>query len=566
MGQIIQSKLPCPFVGCGSSDAYHIYEDERGQYGYCYSCGKHDRVGPQNQASAAESGEEDLISLAFSEQAEWKEHSKVPSRYRSISTETLEKFGIGAELDFSSGAGKVKEIIFPYYDNEGRKIAEKRDVLKSRDSNSSKKLMPMEYLQGKSSKDISLFGQNRITPGGLAITVTEGEYDAMSVIEMMGDYPVVSIPLGTDGALKCLENEANVEFLRSFSKIMVCFDGDEPGKKAAEEFAGVFVGRAHVVDLSQGKYQDANDYLKNESVKEFERLWWNANNAAPYSPGDIVPGATIVQELLEQEAEDFVPYPYEGLNKMLYGMHCPEVVLVTAPDKVGKSTFTGVLVDHLLKVQDAPVADISLEDTVHRRAKTLLSLRTGRPLHLPEEWEVVDKKELAMISLDKSVSSPQYYGYKNAEASAVTKLMSRIEYLVKVVGCKYVIFDHLSFMTSFHAEDERKTLDRLSNELAVLAKGSNFCLIVVAHLNREGKVHGSSNLEKTCWSHIELNRDKENDAPGVKDIVEVRVKRNRRYARTGKFYIRFTESPFALNEMDTEQAEIALGLREEHGN
>jgi twinkle protein len=52
-------------------------------------------------------------------------------------------------------------------------------------------------------KDTVLFGQNLFTKGGKYITITEGEYDAMSAYQMLGSkYPVVSIKNGSSAALK----------------------------------------------------------------------------------------------------------------------------------------------------------------------------------------------------------------------------------------------------------------------------------------------------------------------------------------------------------------------------
>jgi twinkle protein len=54
----------------------------------------------------------------------------------------------------------------------------------------------------------------------------------MSAYEMLGSkWPVVSIRDGAASALKNCKNSYN--FLNSYENIVICFDSDEQGKKAA---------------------------------------------------------------------------------------------------------------------------------------------------------------------------------------------------------------------------------------------------------------------------------------------------------------------------------------------
>jgi len=88
-------------------------------------------------------------------------------------------------------------------------------------------------------KNAVLFGQNKFTPGGRAITITEGEFDALACYQLTGSrYPVVSIRNGATSALK--DCRASFEYLDSFDKIVICFDNDEPGRVAANQVAELF--------------------------------------------------------------------------------------------------------------------------------------------------------------------------------------------------------------------------------------------------------------------------------------------------------------------------------------
>ncbi|NQZ74706.1 MAG: toprim domain-containing protein [Ekhidna sp.] len=488
---------------------------------------------------------------------EFREHSLVPGRHRGISTDTFNKFGVEADIDYGTGAAKTKSIIFPYTNANGDKIAEKADILRFRHNGGSKS-MPLDKDQSTDISQMCLFGMDKFSPGGMKVTVTEGEYDALSVYQMMGDYPVVSIPLGTDSAMACLKNKANIDFLNSFGEIVVAFDNDVPGQKAAEEFANFFLGKAKIMKMDK-TLKDANGYLSEGKRDAFYKAWWSAVSGPFYTPGDIVLGMQMKDEIINEEPESYVPYPFQGLNEMLYGMHTPEVILMTAEPKVGKSLVTGVLANHLMQHdENILVADLSIEDTPKRRMKTLLSLHSKKALHKPEVRINIPDEHLAS-HYDELFGNNQYYGYDNFGAQNAQQVLDRIKYFVEICGCKYVILDHISFLASYHDQDERKALDQMSNQLAQMATNLDFCLIVVAHLNREGKVHGSSNLEKTCYVHIDLKRDKDNDDPEIRSLVEMRVKLNRRYGETGKCYAKFSMDPYELRDIDMTTAKRILG-------
>lgn len=93
------------------------------------------------------------------------------------------------------------------------------------------------YWAGDGKKVDYLFGQWLFNPNPkLSIIVTEGELDCLAYAEATKcKWPVVSITRGSNGAIKELERSA--QWLNGFKKIVLCFDGDEAGEKAAIEVA-----------------------------------------------------------------------------------------------------------------------------------------------------------------------------------------------------------------------------------------------------------------------------------------------------------------------------------------
>src|SRR5690606_27085289 len=131
-----------------------------------------------------------------------------------------------------------------------------------------------------------LYGQQRFKAGGRRVIVTEGEIDALSVDEVQDrKWPVVSVPNGADSAKKaCL---AQLEWLDSFEEVVIFFDSDEPGQRAAVEVAELFApGKAKIVSFA---YKDANEALqKGDGAAIINAVW----NAKPYWPDDLVEGGT----------------------------------------------------------------------------------------------------------------------------------------------------------------------------------------------------------------------------------------------------------------------------------
>ena len=106
---------------------------------------------------------------------------------------------------------------------------------------------------------------------------------------MLGSkWPVLSIKSGAQGALK--DVKANYEYLNGFDKIVVCFDNDEHGRKAANQVAQVFEPNKCLIMKMDMK--DANDYLKAGKREAFVRQWWDSK---PYTPAGIVNLADIAE-------------------------------------------------------------------------------------------------------------------------------------------------------------------------------------------------------------------------------------------------------------------------------
>ena len=91
---------------------------------------------------------------------------------------------------------------------------------------------------------------------GWQAVITEGEVDAMTVYQLNGGWPVVSLPTGAQGALKSIKD--NLEFVNSYDEVIL-FDEDEPGRDAAKKVAEALPpGKCKIANLP---FNDPNDCL-----------------------------------------------------------------------------------------------------------------------------------------------------------------------------------------------------------------------------------------------------------------------------------------------------------------
>jgi hypothetical protein len=81
--------------------------------------------------------------------------------------------------------------------------------------------------------------------------------------------------------------------------------------------------------------------------------------------------------------------------------------------------------------------------------------------------------------------------------------------------------DHISWLaTGTDDEDERRKLDRVSQKLKLLAKELRFCLVMISHVNDDGKTRGSRNISKVANTVISLERDILGESQSTFFIVE----------------------------------------------
>jgi twinkle protein len=506
--------IPCE--ACGSSDGNSLYDDG---HEYCHVCHTY-KHSEDYEIARYNSSKGNIVYLSKTTQAIEQKGTFKAIPDRGISLATCEKFGVTQD---------ESRHYYPYHDNDGSRVAYK--VRSVSDKNFS--------ITGNFT-GATLFGQSVFHSAGKYITLYEGELDALAGYQLTGSqWPSVSIRNGAQAALK--DCKAQYEWLNSFENIVICFDGDEPGIRAAKEVAELFGNKAKIVKHLNG-YKDACDYLIAGATKEFVNAWWRAET---YVPDGIVNAADLWEIVSKPEPPAEALYPFKGLNKLLYGLRKAELITVTAGSGLGKSQFLREILYHILKTTDWNVGGMFLEESTRKTARSLMSLHANKLLHLPDT--PVTPEELKE-AFDATLGTNRVYLFDHFGSTDADNICNRIRYMAKACDCRVVFLDHISIVVSGQdIGDERKAIDTMMTKLRTLVQELEITLICVSHLRRpngnagheEGQavslsqLRGSGAIAQLSDAVITLERNSMAENEADRHTTKVAVAKNRFNGFTG---------------------------------
>ena len=509
-------KQPCPL--CNSSDAVGVNEDGSAK---CFSCGEF--MPNYEQACNGKT-------MTTSQPTQTKqpdnvtEGSFIALTDRKISQATAQKFGVKAVQDLK---GQVIKHFYPYYN--GHELS----ATKCRNS-----ITKDFFVQG-SYNDTGLFGQ-QLFKGGKYVTITEGECDAMAAYELLGSkWAVVSIKRGAQGAVRDIKE--SLEFFDDFENVIVAFDNDKAGKDAAVKVARLFKpGKARILTLPNG-FKDPNDMLRENRHKDFVESWWSAK---VYTPSGVINVTEQREKFHNREKKQSIPYPYEGLNKKLYGLRQGELVTLTGGTGLGKSSVTREIEHWLVKQTQDNVGIIALEEDWRRTIDGILSIEANARLYIDQEREKFSKEELDKMFdiLYDGENKNRVWVHSHFGTNDIDDIFTKLRFMIIGCDCKWVVVDHLHMLVSaVHEGDERRAIDSIMTRLRSLVEETGAGIILVSHLRRVDGNKGHENGIEVSLSHlrgsnsigqlsdcvIALERNQQSDDPDEARTTRLRVLKSR---------------------------------------
>lgn len=447
------------------------------------------------------------------------------SEWRGITNKTLQLFNVkedNKELYFDYGnlfiaRGKQEKVFRTYYPKDPQ-----RD----------------KFL---------LFGQNNFNTGcASAITICEGAVDALSFHEIFGPkYPVVAVRSASTATKDC---KANYDYLNGFEKIYLLFDNDEPGREAAKAVSQLFdINKVFIVEIT--KHKDVNDFLVANEGKALVSVWWNAGR---YRPKGVVSSFEEISKALKENkaGTSVCTYPWASLNEMTYGLRTGEVVVLLAKEKIGKTEVCRAIEHHALKTTDHNIGIIHIEEGERRTIQGLAGYELQAPVHLPDSEFSNDQVLEAYKNLVRR--EDRCFIYSHYGSDDPNAILDVVRYLAAVQNCKLIVLDHITMVVTGFAdqgEDERRKLDYISTRLGMMSRELDFGLVMVSHVNDDGKARGSRNITKVADLIMSLDRDPKAGSERERNSMSISIEGNRYASKSGpagKLY--FDPEKFILTE------------------
>lgn len=422
---------------------------------------------------------------------------------RGIRKETLERFGVKVAVSQEDGKTPTA-VYFPSYNQKGKIVGyTKQDLTKGKEEKGHWSAIGSVTIGNK------MFGQNVAEAQNRKrnnLVVTEGQWDCLSVFQSLVDNVkgtkyegieplVVSIPMGTANAVESiLHNEG---YVLSHDALTIFFDDDHctpaelakkimKGHEAREAVANALVGSGlslFTVTPEEG-FKDASDFMQAGRSADLAKLVQFGRR--PYSSEKIVKAGDLDLEfLLEPRPEGIYVNSFPRLMDKLHGFRTRELVLLTSPSGVGKSTVCSIFASAFMEAGEK-LGMIYLEETNKETMQRLIAAKLKvNYLEFKNNPLQVTTKEKIQAAYNEIVDNDQLVMLGHFGSLPVSELMAKIKHMHLVEGCNFIILDHLSLVISGSAvKDERKELDMVMTELAAFCAANDVCIIAVSHINR----------------------------------------------------------------------------------
>lgn len=424
---------------------------------------------------------------------------------RGIEDYIVEIFNVRMSVDTSDGYTPTA-FYFPQYDKRGKLCGwKKKDLTLAKNDKF--------YITtiGKAGVETKLFGQVVAEKNDRARTkliMVEGEEDTMisyqsfcewadSTTKYKGMRPfLVGLSCGTANATEAVQH--NIEFVSSFKEINLAFDNDYAtdkekrkgtirGKECTENVASSLLrGGVNALDWTGYEQKDPNDVYLELGSEQLQKLL--SFKFKPFSAEKVVTGRDIGFETFTRKREEgiYIPTMPELMEK-IHGFRKREVVVVTAPSGVGKSTLTAEIAYHLAEANQR-IGMIFLEEetdeTLQRMGARFLEINYN---HFKKEPQKFASMESLQAAYDWCIEADKFTFLDHFGKMPLNELMNKVNTYVHVNKVDYIILDHLTMLTTGASASEQysATEDTMVELAAYVAANTNDVgIILVSHLNR----------------------------------------------------------------------------------
>lgn len=507
--------LECPFVDCGSSDAFSWNPDKG--CGKCHSCGKGypsskptfdwakeeyptnheeypnmDHTAVQNKLSVVP--KEEFLSAVYRES-------------RGITEATMKFYNIKTMVD-SNGDSIRQDYLYP---SGGLKV----------------RTLPKSF-HAVGLRSDELFGMDKFNAGSAKVVViTEGELDAASAFQMLGGkVPAVSLPSATPSNKlfeKCKD------WLDSFPSIYLSFDSDRKADGVAQRLANMFPNR--VYEIPHDKYKDANEFLQAGANDSFRAAY---NNAKKYIPENIFNTSEQFLSIIHDDDDSsYTSTGIQALDDVILGLMRGHFTVFSAPEGIGKTEFMRFLEYGLLtNNEDIRIAICHMEEV---KKRSLLGLASYELKKNVTRRDLIDSQQEVDDAILKLTKDERLYQFTLGVDEDPLEILERIRFLSQACGVQYIFFEPIQDLAYSRQGDDsvEQFLSQLSTKLARLSAELNVGIITIAHENDDGAIRDCRMIGKRASVVIKLERDKMAKDDETRNTTKLLVVKNRPTGSTG---------------------------------
>lgn len=318
---------------------------------------------------------------------------------------------------------------------------------------------------------------------GDTLVLTVGERDALAAKNMLGSgYCCVSIMNGDDSVDAAIKQ--NIEWIDSFTDIVIAFDNDENGMKAADKAVELLGHKARIAVLPRyvtpaGFTKDARDFNENNLANEFINTVANAPERVPEY---IIPLQERINNIFEFLNDDEARTGYStglpSLDKDLGGIRRGELSVLFGDPSTGKSSL-GRFLMCALALQNVRCMYITLEESQAVADTRLIEIMHGIRL-IDSKEEITREKIAELMQMVSSVVMTRFTGVLDRET-----LLKSVEYAIKRDDTQFVLLDHITAATDWAGEQQQQEIRQILLSLNNMAIRYKCHVMVISHTRRE---------------------------------------------------------------------------------
>jgi len=408
-----------------------------------------------------------------------------------------------------------------------------------------------------------LFGWSQaISVGAKRLYITEGEIDCVSLYQIFKEQAkgtpyesfspaVVSLAHGAGSAAKDI-GRLMPEIRKHFKEVVLVFDQDEPGKKAAEDVVKI-VPEALVATLPM---KDVNECLMAGKGKAVHAA---VQFQAQKPKNSRLVNANDLHEKAKEAPKYGVSWPWDHITKATRGIRTGETIYIGAGQKQGKSEIVNTLTAHFIKEHGWKVFLCKPEESNNKTYKLVAGKLEGKFFHDPtKEFDMeaydrageVIKDHLFMLNLYQSIT----WEVLKADIRAAA-----------MEGCKAIIIDPITNLTNGMESGAANTrLQEIAQELAAMALDLDVVIFIFCHLRNPdtGPPHelggrvlssqfaGSRAMARSCNLMLGLEGNRDPHLPAEeRNLRTLVLLEDREFGESGEFKLYWDKATGLFNEL-----------------